>query len=387
MYFSGFMNILLLAFGFPVQYRALCCAAKSGAKVFVLGGERASILRCSRYCARYIPLDMIAQNGRVSPSSSASPGVDLQLLKRQIENVASAFNIDIVLPCDSRATRLLSEIKDSLTVPVFPIPPTDTFDLLDDKWNFYRLCGQLGLPTPRTWLFQDAREALRAIDAGLLPDRLIAKPLRSSGKRGQVLLTRENVRGHLQSVNYSPVLIQEYIDGRDDVLTIFAIAGKTVAASCHYRNGSAFFFSKNDAFLRYASSIAAQLRLDGVYCFDARVKDNNEVYLLETNPRMYISMNYDSIVGFNFVEIGLRNWDRFEGEPQLATGSVKVLRGTLKALVTPWRIRRVDIELIRDRLSDPLAQLLDGVRLTFLRLPHRLRGLLRHIKPLRPLLE
>lgn len=370
-------NILLLAFGFPVQYRALRGAAASGANVFVLGDAKASILRHSRYCRNFWLL-----TGNYGDSAC-----DLNVLIQEIDKYATIHKLEMVLAGDAKATRLLSQIRTRLSIPTFPIPSTDTFDILDDKWAFYQLCRRLSIPTPQSWLFKTKADLLHAAKARHLPARLIAKPLRLFGEIGIVTFDAENAAERVESIDYQPILVQEYVDGLDLDLSIFVYGGNTVAAIWHYKKGQTYVLPRNDLYLSYGCRIAEHLRTDGLLNFDSRVTEDGRVYLLECNPRTYLSMDYALITGINFIDIGLRDWQGYDGAPLIREGRVKTLNGTFKSLITPWRIERSDLRMAAHALADPVPQVLDNVRLVLQKCPTVMRQQLRRIQFLEPLLE
>jgi predicted ATP-grasp superfamily ATP-dependent carboligase len=284
----------------------------------------------------------------------------------------------MVVAADGKAARILSLIRERLSVPVFPTPTTATFDILDDKWAFYQLCGKLGLPTPQTWLFESKADLLHAVEAGQLPSRLIAKALRLWGEIGMVKFTSTNARERLEAVDYRPILVQEFIEGIDFGLSVFASKGRIIAAMTHRVSRQTFYFQPDDRYISYGAAVIDYFKTEGVFNFDARLADDGRIYLLECNPRMYLTMDYAMNMGVNFVALGLQNWDGYEGPIETREGRVKTLFGSVKSILTPWRITKNDLRMAAHALADPVPCAVDTFRLLMMKCPERIqRRLLR----------
>jgi thioredoxin reductase len=127
------MNVLLLSAMFRTPYRVLRCVHSADANVFVLGTEGAKGLKSSRYCKAFISTDR-----PINGSFDAE-------LAEQINRHIASLRIDVVLAGDTPSTRSLIMIRKLLKAPCFPMPDLDTFDLLNNKWEFYLLCKSLGI--------------------------------------------------------------------------------------------------------------------------------------------------------------------------------------------------------------------------------------------------
>jgi predicted ATP-grasp superfamily ATP-dependent carboligase len=348
-------------------------------KVFVLGGKKASVLRLSRYCERFIP---------AHAGDPEAGDADPIAWTQEIECVATQYGIDMVMAADTQATLLLARLHGRLTVRSYPMPTPAALDVLSDKWNFRRMCSELGLRAPQTWLFPDKPAVLDAIRAGELPENLISKPLRKSGSYGVTAFGAADAVRKLERIDYEPILVQEYMHGLTICLSIQTWKGIVVAALGYHKDGHRYILKLNDQFLAAASAVAAHLRTDGLLNFDAQLTENGDLYLLECNPRMFLSMDYAAIAGINFVELGLRDWSKCRGgcvpSPEQ---SVLSLGGLLLSLATPWRIRRADLRMARYGLADPVIQALEWIRRGLIKCPHGLRKALRQAGVLRSLLD
>lgn len=370
------VNLLLLAFGFPVQYRVIRCAAAAGMKVFVLGTPEAAVLRTSRYCSRFL----------AAPNCNADDNsLYLEKWRQRIEECAANHKIALVVAGDTQATSILALLSSRLSVPTYPVPSHASFEVLHDKWTFYNLCKELGFKTPQSWLFQTKAELAAAIRASDLPEHLIAKPTRLSGSAGVLRFRKREAGKYLARIDYEPILLQEYISGQTTCLSIFVEKGETRIVVGYFRRGQQFTFATNDTFLSYASGIGAHLRTDGLLNFDAQITAAEEVYLLECNPRMYLNLDFAAVAGLNFISEGLRVWGNEDEPLRVADQKIRALSGLWKTLFTPWRMRGVDMRMAAFRLADPVPQLVEIARLLLARVILRgSPGLCRGVRNLAP---
>jgi hypothetical protein len=348
-------------------------------KVYVLGCEKAALLGHSRCCELFILAQTIIPEGG---------DADLIAWSQEIEACVAEHGIELVIAADTQATMLLARLKGRLSAALYPTPTAAALEVLRDKWNFRQLCFELDLRAPQTWLFRDKKAILDSIQAGDLPAHLIAKPLGRSGSDGVTPFNSADAAHKLEALEYHPILVQEYLHGLTICLSIQTWRGAVVAALGYHKDGHRYVFNMNAEFLAAASAVAARLRTDGLLNFDAQLTESGEVYLLECNPRMFLSMDYAAVAGINFVELGLRDWSKCRGGCVPApTPSLLTLGGLLRSIVTPWRIRHSDLAMTRYGLADPQMLVFEWVRRALLKCPYGLRVALRRLRALRPFLE
>jgi hypothetical protein len=334
------MKLLLVAAITGISYRVLRCARACDAEIYVMGNLGARDLALSRHCARFMVSHAII-NG------SFDEGLALE-----INCLARELGVAMVLPADAPSTRALIACRHLLEVPCFPLPDLQQFDLLNNKWHFARLCDELGIRRPAARLFPDVEALKDEISAGRIAGPAVVKPLTLAGGQGQFMLNGDAASTPLTRINYRPILVQEFIAGRDICASIYCCSGE-VTALVAYRNWKrvhSTFWS--EAILEDLQHIAAYMNLDGVHCFDMIDGDDGKIYYLECNPRFYNSINLSMLAGINFVALGLRA----SREP----GLIRVPHGTKvhapeAALLSPrsWpALTRRDWAAARYTLSD-----------------------------------
>ncbi len=338
-------RILLVAALFKLPYRVLRCAAGSGAHVFVLGSAKAKGLSQSRYCSGFLEC-----------RNRIDGGLNTALLM-EINHVVEASAIDLVVAADAPSTRSLIEIAPALGAPCFPMPDLDAFDLLNNKWRFTRLCNELGVQCPESWLFDDADRLRAEARRGGLPFPFIAKPLSQDSGAGCITVANAGRLGDLARIAYSPIIVQKYISGADIGASIFCRDGQIETFLAHnYSQGVYTAFDDRDVYDDLAS-IAACLRINGIFNFDMRLTPGGEVFFLECNPRVYYKMAMSMLAGFDFLGCGLP-WRRETATPSLEHPvSVHLPKSMLKRALTPWKLDRDDWRVLRFHLADPAPYL------------------------------
>ena len=339
---------LLVAFGFPVQYRALRCAHDSGLNDLVLGSAEAACLRYSRFCSGFAQFE-----GSASELLAQNPDEML----RQVEHWASKWGASLILPADKDAVALLGKAQGALTTPVFPVPKPADFELLDDKWSFHQLCRKLSIGVPRSWIFENKDDLLASVRRDDLPSELIVKPTRLYGEIGVMRFRAHNALEDLAAINYSPIMVQEYIEGVDVNCSIVVVDGQACAKLSYVDLPLEKRFNCEPTILYQSEMIAGYLGVNGIFNFDTRRASDGEHYFLECNPRPFMSMHMSAQAGVNCFAVGI---ERLNGialpTVEMAQWTVRKWRGLLRAAATPWTLTRMDLKVMRDAVSDPLPR-------------------------------
>jgi hypothetical protein len=197
----------------------------------VVGPRSLGLLKLAPRCAGHIEIDL--GNGSAEPFESA-----VRALLDKSETV-------IAIPAGEAGVRFLQRNPiDGLILA----PHRGQAVVADfcDKWLFAATCRRLGIKTPNTVIYADKA----GIDFRATADKfrypLIVKPVTGTMSRG-VVLARSEV--HLKASvvdnadwNFGPLLLQDFIDGADINIGIFAIDGviRNQAVQIRHRDGIAF---------------------------------------------------------------------------------------------------------------------------------------------------
>jgi hypothetical protein len=348
------MRALLLAFTCQQPYHTLRAAAAAGYSVHVLARGSAKNLKYSRYCSSYHHFNYDPVSGSLDEA--------LAEITRQV----TELSIDLIVPTDIISTRLLVALAGRLPVPTPALPDANCFDTLNDKWRFYQFCRDHGVGVPQTWAFDDVDAVKAAINEGALGDEslpfpLIVKPLDSSGGFGIHRIMDKADLKTLDDVQYKPLLAQKMIVGDEVDISVLANKGRIVAYAIQRNLPDKYIFIRHDALLAQASRIVEESGLHGLAHFDAIIeKTTGDVYLIECNPRAWMSIFASKVAGLNFIELSIKPESLDPATPlALIDKEVDDCGSTVKLIVKLMRERstnKPDYNLLKYNLADPIGK-------------------------------
>jgi biotin carboxylase len=344
-------NILMLAQSFQAPYRVMRCAAAMGAKVFLFCNDDARSLALSRFCAGYKDFTFEPEP---APEAAA----------REIESFCRKHKIDMILPADAIATRLLARARHLLKTPVFPIPDLATFDQLVTKDRFMEFCRANGIRHPEGHILANREALIAAIKNGCIKLPAILKPINRWGSVGVVKIDEANALEIASTIDYAPVLVQDYIEGVDRSISIFARKGTVTKQVTYCYPNNEFTFQREPELARIVGEISADLKLDGVFNFDARIEADGTVWLLECNPRFFFTMDAAMVAGANFAKIetvacASSHYARLEAGPDgpvitVADGQLRQPEALLKHVLRGNMPNAMDRKMLAHWLRDPI---------------------------------
>ena len=335
-------RLLLVSSLISMPYRVLRVAAATGCDVYVLGGPGARGLRYSRHCKRFIA------------AHCAIDGERRESLAHEINDALRQHHIDMVLMGDAEATRSVIAVKELVDAPVFPGPSLELFDRLNDKWQFTELCRSLGITVPKTSWAANIQVLRQMISEGALALPVILKPANYDGGLGVHLLDSKNWQVVLEYLQYEPLLVQEYIPGRDIGASMFCESGKIKGFIAHELRRGVYRAIDDVRILSALARISTFLALDGVYNFDMRLTAKDEIYFLECNPRVFFKIDLSRAVGLNFIGCALKG--DLSNERGRVT-AVRLPKALALATLKPWSIRKADLRMAWALWSDPICYL------------------------------
>lgn len=330
--------------------------AAKGVKVTIAGAGPGRMLRLSRHCAAYVKA---AETGAALAEAPASA---LEAVAR----LARERGVDLVVPVDVPGGLFAGRLKPLLPgVAFFPSADGETLRLLDNKWTFYGFLQKHGLPSPRTWLLENAAQA------GGLPLPLVIKPLAEAGGKGVEVVRDAAARDARLAADAAhrrlPTLAQEYVEGEEVSLSFLADRGRLLAWSIHvHHGGGAKEFISDERVVELGRKIAAACAYTGVGNVDMRYdRGRARVLVIECNPRFWGTFKYTLGLGVDYLERGLelaagRAPSPFGGAPTaFVPGLVSSVKGLLRAGLT---IPSASRPYLRQKLGDPVPELYNGVR-------------------------
>ncbi len=353
------LNIVLICHFGRTGYNILRSLKAVNARVYLVHDRRAASLSYSRRC-------------KVVHATQDLGSADPDQVLGIINDLHLRVGVDSVIASDVKSLAFLSKIRERLLAPVFPMADADTLATLNDKWTFYKLCEAAGVAVPKSLSVAcQAEFDVEAVERELgYP--VIIKPVDSYGQRGISIL-----RDRMQAEEWKkgcvdhdqPVIIQEYIEGTDWAISVFAQDGVIkhwVSWVCPsqldlgYGVGRflATEFRPRDDLFTMTQKVIAATGFSGVANFDARYDDQAcQMKMLECNPRFFNRMSAARLSGLDFVRPGLP----VPGDQPVTLGNVGYypwqelfsMRGLQRLVRGQWRLAPL-LHDILDMSTDPL---------------------------------
>jgi len=201
-------------------------------------------------------------------------------------------NIDLFIPIHSSEMDIVLQNKDKAEKPLAYWGTYESFCLLNDKNRLYNLASELNINVPK---------------------RYSNVPIRQSSAKGikyffdQVKLDKAKSEFSVRK----DIIIQEYIQGEGIGYSVFAKRGKIIAGFGHKRlaeypisGGSGVYREnyENQAIRVIAEKILIATKWSGFAMFEFKLTPDNEIYLIEVNPRIWGSINQGLQNGINYFE-------------------------------------------------------------------------------------
>jgi predicted ATP-grasp superfamily ATP-dependent carboligase len=289
------MKILILSKKDHLALYIMRCLSDLKAEIHIFGQGSLWMTRMSKYCRGYVRCDF------------GTPEFPNDFILDRINNYCLKHKISLVVAADYDTNYFFSRVKSRLApgVIAFPTPAPGTLETLHDKWKFAELLESLKLPYPRTVLVENV-EQLKAVDMKF--PRLV-KPLHCEGGH-PLKYVKQSKEDYLASGQLSlnfPLLVQEFIPGRDIGLCILARRGKIVAwAMQEYINPYTLQFFTSKKLLDLGRRVVEATNYEGVVDFDLRIDErDNSFKFIECNPRFWNTLRASRRNGVNFIVLGL----------------------------------------------------------------------------------
>lgn len=239
-------------------------------------------------------------------------GEDDERVSAEINRLAEAHPGLVVIPCDCAGARMIDRLSGRIVPAVIPSPNNAMLDCFDDKWQFYQFCKENAISVPPSQ-FAGTKHDLNFEElTRQIGHPFVIKPLNETASVGLIVIDSEEQlrREVLDNVEYrySPLIAQRYVAGSDICLNFLSLQGKITATSIQQRQypqhpAAKIRFTANAYMEEIAETIAERSGYHGVMHVDARIEDGTgKIFLFESNPRFWRSLNASTWCGLNFVE-------------------------------------------------------------------------------------
>ncbi len=285
-------RVLVVGIATPLTWLVTRCLARAGLTPVVLGFHPVPPVALSRDCRRYVRLTGVRWiEGELDPAIIA-----------QVERTCLDHRIDLVIAADHDAALLLAPPRSLRNARVCTMLPHESFTVLHDKWQFSRVLERLRLPYPATELARTPEALLSTA----LRFPIVTKPTAKwAGVGFQVHASRDALESAVKTGKLSatyPVLVQEFVPGRDVGFSFLAKGGRLLAFSMFDRQESEERrFFEDERLIDYCSSLLEDAKYSGVGHFDLRYDPAvDQFQFLELNPRFWASVLVAASAGVNY---------------------------------------------------------------------------------------
>ncbi len=273
---------------------------RQGATVYVVSLNHQSIALKSRYITEAKCYSQLAMTDNQWQSAVAT--------------YANAHAVDVIFPCDERSIFPLQQMAKlgqiSAKVAVANEP---AFSLFLDKWKTKALANELNVPVAKGELVNPSQRTQFNLQDWTLP--VVYKPLQSYqaqqlNARNKVMILRDQTQ-FKAAVNEASdnFVIEEFVEGVGEGISVFAIEGEVKAAFAHRREwesnnagGSGYRVSIEcqPEILEAVNKLAKQTSMSGLAMFEFKKASPQQWILVEVNARVWGSMPLAQACGFDF---------------------------------------------------------------------------------------
>ncbi|MDD5570384.1 MAG: ATP-grasp domain-containing protein [Bacteroidales bacterium] len=225
-------------------------------------------------------------------------GEYIQYLK-DISDIIKKENIDFFFPVSSKYIRSIIENRNLFGNSLNYIGTYEAYKILNNKNLLIEYLSNNNLvKIPKRF---------NSLSEAEIP--FVCKPEESSASRGVKYIKNQNDLKKIKTYNQENTIIQEYIEGTGVGLGCFAKNGEIIAFYTHKRlaeypitGGTSVYrdYYENSELLNTCNNIIKPLKWSGFIMFEFKLAGNNELYLIEINPRIWGSINQGLQNGVNY---------------------------------------------------------------------------------------
>ena len=273
--------------------------------------------------------------------------------------------IEIYIPIDSSEFNRIfnNDILSNIKQLSF-LGDIDSYHLLNSKDKLYELCIELGVQVPKSYY-----NKIDEIKIGT-----VVKPINLSSSKGVCYIKgNDDIERSIQEIKkYGNFIVQEYIAGNGVGYSVYAKKGEIIEGYGHKRlseypvsGGSSNYrtsFYHNDI-RKIVEVIIKATKWTGFAMFEFKVTDDNSLYLIEVNPRIWGSINQGLQNGINYFSDIFGEIDNFKRKKEYNTYLSPILYISLIKYIYRFNFKpileflgnldknKVDVSLLRDPLG------------------------------------
>jgi len=207
----------------------------------------------------------------------------------ELKAIIEEYEIDYFFPVINNSLSVLLKYKDKYGKSLDYIGDDKAYSILNNKSSLHVLAKSLGIKVPETY---------ENIQQAVIP--CVVKPTNLSSAIGVEYIFKESEKSKISIKEYDNHLIQDYIKGTGVGYSFYCKNGIINTGYGHRRlaeypisGGSSTYRTRYDNYKMHdiASKIVKKLNYTGFAMFEFKLTKDNELYLLEVNPRIWGSIN------------------------------------------------------------------------------------------------
>jgi predicted ATP-grasp superfamily ATP-dependent carboligase len=275
---------------------ASCLGQIPGLELHVLSNSPWVPIRFSRYCASF--------------HAQPFPADDSERLHAILQSIR-ATRAKILLPVVGSDIRFVGKHRDELQkeIHVAPVPQSDLFDLVSNKYTLAAFLERHSFPSPRTCLCSSLEEAKQHLHRLVFP--ILLKPIYGLGGVGiRHFNNRHELLLALKSQPEQPFILQSYIPGYDIDCSMLCLNGKILAHTLQrslfsrsnpFQPDNAIAFVDNRPALQLIQQVVASINWSGIAHVDMRcdIRDQS-FHIVDFNARFWGTLLGSQAAGINF---------------------------------------------------------------------------------------
>ena len=211
-------------------------------------------------------------------------------------------NIDLFIPIHSNEMDIVLQNKYKAAKALAYWGSYESFNILNDKDRLYNLAKKLNINVPER--YNNIEEA---------QVKCVIKPVNQASAKGvRYFFDQEKLDEAKSDLgSKKDIIIQEYIQGEGVGYSVFAKNGKIITRFGHKRlaeypisGGSSVYREsyENEEIRSISEKILLATQWSGFAMFEFKLTPDNEIYLIEVNPRIWGSINQGLQNGVNYFE-------------------------------------------------------------------------------------
>ncbi|HRS54401.1 MAG TPA: ATP-grasp domain-containing protein [Bacteroidales bacterium] len=229
-----------------------------------------------------------------------NPRKDKKKYLEELSDIVNKFKIDFFIPVNSNYIGEILKNRELFSHTLSYYGPTSSYEILNNKlllFNFLKNNVSLNI-MPKHY---------ETIEGAEMP--FVYKPQSSSSSKGVIYFMSENDLIKNKTKIKDTGIIQQYVDGVGIGFSCFAVNGEIKKYYSHLRliefplsGGSSLYresYNDNRLF-DIVAPIVKKLNWSGLAMFEFKLTKDNQIYLIEVNPRVWGSINQGLLNGVNF---------------------------------------------------------------------------------------